>query len=137
MCTAGESGGSYRVTRNGLLAPRVIGCTADVARGGAPGWAGPFPWFEYHLDLTNHAQAPGAAPVLASRREGSSAGELIPELDTRGLQQLIELELAAFLGADWHERTEERLGHRNGYRPRTPTPTWVVRVGLRLACSFR
>jgi len=25
------------------------------------------------------------------------------------------------LGADWHERTEERLGHRNGYRPRTLT----------------
>ena len=75
--------------------------------------------------------------MLASRREGSSAGELIPELDTRGLQQLIELELVAFRGASWHERTEERLGHRNGYRPRTPTPTWVVRVGLRLACSFR
>ena len=22
------------------------------------GWAGPFPWFEYHLNQTNHAQAP-------------------------------------------------------------------------------
>ena len=38
-----------------------------------------------------------------------------------GLQGLIELEVAAFLGADRHERTEERLGHRNGYRPRTLT----------------
>ena len=49
-----------------------------------------------------------AAPELASLLDGSSAGELIPELATRGLQQLIELEVAAFLGADRHERTEER-----------------------------
>jgi len=61
------------------------------------------------------------ASSLAPLLDGSSAGELIPELATRGLQQLIELELAVFLGADWHERTEERLGHRNGYRPRTLT----------------
>ena len=51
-----------------------------------------------------------AVPELASLLDGSSAGELIPELARHGLQQLIELELAAFLGADWHERTEERLG---------------------------
>ena len=57
------------------------------------------------------------APLL----DGSSAGELIPELTTRGLQQLIELEVAAFLGADRHERSQERLGYRNGYRPRTLT----------------
>jgi len=62
-----------------------------------------------------------AAPELASLLDGSSAGELIPELSRYGLQQLIELELAAFLGADWHECTEERLGHRNGYRSRTLT----------------
>ena len=62
-----------------------------------------------------------AAPDLASLLDGSSAGELIPELARHGLQQLIELELAAFLGADWHERSEERLGYRNGYRPRTLT----------------
>ena len=62
-----------------------------------------------------------AAPELASLLDGSSAGELIPELAHHGLQQLIELEVAAFLGADRHERTEERLGHRNGYRPRTLT----------------
>jgi putative transposase len=62
-----------------------------------------------------------AAPELASLLDGSSAGELIPELAHHELQQLIELEVAAFLGADRHERTEERLGHRNGYRPRTLT----------------
>ena len=62
-----------------------------------------------------------AAPDLASLLDGSSAGELIPALATRGLQQLIELEVAAVLGADRHERTEERLGYRNGYRSRTLT----------------
>jgi putative transposase len=51
----------------------------------------------------------------------AAPGALIPELARQGLQKLIELELAASLGADWHERTEERLGHRNGYRPRTLT----------------
>jgi putative transposase len=62
-----------------------------------------------------------AAPELASLLNGSTAGELITELARHGLQQLIELEVAAFLGADRHERTEERLGHRNGYRSRTLT----------------
>jgi putative transposase len=58
-----------------------------------------------------------AAPELASLLDGSSAGELIPELARRGLQQLIELEVASVLGADRHGRSEERLG----YRPRTLT----------------
>jgi putative transposase len=62
-----------------------------------------------------------AAADLASLLDGSSAGELIPELARHGLQQLIELEVAAVLGADRHERTDERLGYRNGYRPRTLT----------------
>ena len=62
-----------------------------------------------------------ASVDLASLLDGSSAGELIPELARNGLQELIQLELAAFLGADRHERTEERLGYRNGYRPRTLT----------------
>jgi putative transposase len=60
-----------------------------------------------------------AATELASLLDGSTAGELIPELVRRGLQQLIELEASAVLGADRHERTEERLGYRNGYRPRS------------------
>ena len=62
-----------------------------------------------------------AAPDLASLLDGSSAGELIPELACYGLQQLIELEASAVVGADRHERTEERLTYRNGYRPRTLT----------------
>ena len=58
------------------------------------------------------------ASALAPLLDGSTAGELIPELVRRGLQQLIELEVAAVIGAERHERSEERLGYRNGYRPR-------------------
>ena len=53
--------------------------------------------------------------------DGSSAGELIPELARHGLQQLIELEVAAVLDADRHERSEERLGYRNGEGVRPDT----------------
>ena len=63
----------------------------------------------------------GAATELAPLLDGSTAGELIPELVRRGLQQLIELEVAAVIGAERHERSEERLGYRNGYRPRRLT----------------
>ncbi len=62
-----------------------------------------------------------AASELASLLDGSSAGELIPELARYGLQQLIELEASAVIGADRHERSEERVNHRNGHRPRTLT----------------
>ncbi len=57
------------------------------------------------------------ASALASLLDGSTAGELIPELARHGLQQLIELEVAAVLGAERHKRTEERCGYRNGSRP--------------------
>jgi len=60
------------------------------------------------------ADASSLAPLLDS----STAGELIPVLVRYGLQQLIELEVAAVLGVDRHARREERLGYRNGYRPR-------------------
>ena len=62
-----------------------------------------------------------AASELALLLDGSSAGELIPELARYGLQQLIELEASAVIGADRHERSEERVNHRNGHRPRTLT----------------
>jgi transposase-like protein len=40
-------------------------------------------------------------------------------------QALMELEVTQHLGAERHERTSERMGHRNGYRERT----WDTRVG--------
>lgn len=39
------------------------------------------------------------ASALAPLLDGNTAGELIPELVRHGLQQLIELEVAAVLGA--------------------------------------
>jgi transposase-like protein len=47
-----------------------------------------------------------------------TACELIPELMRHDLQQLMELEFAAVLDAERHERSEGSLGYRNGYRPR-------------------
>ena len=37
----------------------------------------------------------------------------------RTLQQVLEAEMTAHLGAEPYERTETRTGHRNGYKPRT------------------
>lgn len=50
--------------------------------------------------------ASALAPVL----DGSTAGELIPEIVRHDLQQLIELEVAAVLGAERHERSDDRHG---------------------------
>ena len=75
----------------------------------------------------SHSAATELAPLL----DGSTAGELIPELVRHGLQQLIELEVAAVLGADRHERSEDRLGYRNGYRPRRLT-TQVGDIDLQI-----
>jgi hypothetical protein len=54
-------------------------------------------------------------------QQGSTAGELIPELARYGLQQPMELEVAAVIGADRHERTEVRHGYRNRYSLRSLT----------------
>ena len=58
------------------------------------------------------------ASALALLLDGSTAGELIPELVRHGLQQLMELEVAAVLIAEHYERSEGRLGHSNDLRPR-------------------
>jgi len=53
-----------------------------------------------------HSGASALAPLI----DGSTAGELSPELVRHGLKQLCELQVAAVFGADRHERREERLG---------------------------
>lgn len=45
------------------------------------------------------------------------------------LQEMLESEMTEHLGAEPHERTEHRTGHRNGYKPRTIT-TRVGRMTL-------
>lgn len=76
------------------------------------------------------------ASALAPLLDGSSAGELIPDLVRHGLQQLIELEVAAVLGAERHARTEDRSGYRNGSRPRLLT-TQVGVIPLSIPNSAR
>ena len=55
-----------------------------------------------------------AAMELAQLLGSGIAGELIPELVRHGLQALIEGKATAALGAERHQRTAERRGHRNG-----------------------
>ena len=45
--------------------------------------------------------------------------DTLREILEHTLQALIEAEAAAVVGAQPHERTEGRVGHRNGHRPRT------------------
>lgn len=72
-----------------------------------------------------------AATELAQLLSGASAGELIPELVRQGLQALIEAEAAAAIGADRHERTDQRRGHRNGSRDRLlATPAGDIQLRI-------
>ena len=77
-------------------APQAIGSTAEVAKGGQARFPGLSPTATRRTIPKSHCPATEQASLL----DGSSAGELIPELARHGLQQLVELELAAFLGAD-------------------------------------
>jgi len=45
--------------------------------------------------------------------------DFLRTLVERTLQELLEAEMTAHVGAEPYERTETRSGHRNGYRPRT------------------
>src|SRR5487761_1815825 len=49
----------------------------------------------------------------------NSDQDSLREILERTLQALIEAEAATVVGAQPHERTESRVGHRNGHRPRT------------------
>jgi len=72
-----------------------------------------------------------AATELAQLLNGASAGELIPELVRQGLQTLIESEATAAIGADRHERTAQRRGHRNGSRDRLlATPAGDIQLRI-------
>ncbi len=52
-------------------------------------------------------------PGLLSGQDGLA--KLVEAL----LNQVLEAQVIEALGADRHERSEERQGYRNGYRPRT------------------
>jgi hypothetical protein len=78
--------------------------------------------FRAFLSIANsgyRTRYPLAVVDLAPLLDGSTAVELIPEPARHGLEWLIEMEDAAVVGAQHHERTEERLCLLNGYRART------------------
>jgi hypothetical protein len=80
-----------------------------------------FPGSRLTSSRRTNALADSGASGLAPLPDGSTAGELIPELVRHGLQKLIELEVAAVLGAYTQEGTEEHLRTPNDYSPRTLT----------------
>ena len=55
--------------------------------------------------------------LLAALRVGEGT-DLVRELAEWALQQLIEVEASTVIGADAWERTDGRVTHRNGHRPR-------------------
>ncbi len=68
--------------------------------------------------------------LLDAIRAGGSA-DVMRDAMTLVLQQLIELEAAAAIGAGLHERTETRTAQRNGHRPRLlSTPAGDVELAI-------
>jgi transposase-like protein len=61
----------------------------------------------------------------------NSDQDTLREILEHTLQALIEAEAAGVVGAQPHERTESRVGHRNGHRPRT-VDTRVGRLELEI-----
>lgn len=57
------------------------------------------------------------ASELIQLMEGNIVAALIPEIERRGFQDLLEAGVYASIGAQLHElRPDERATHRNGYR---------------------
>ncbi len=106
---------------------QVAGPTAGVARGGQAR----FPDSSTTSTRRTMPKPNWAAPQLASLLDGRSPGELIPELAHHGLQHLIELEFAAFPGANWYERTEERFQGKEGRPSRQSHPPFCQDASVR------
>ena len=64
-------------------------------------------------------------PAFVGKLLEEQDGDLLREGVRVLAQALMEAEVTELVGADRHERTDERTGYRNGSRPRT----WDTRVG--------
>ena len=73
---------------------------------------------QYQITLTDEI-------VHALFKEDGAMAKLLEEV----LNQVLEAEVTEALGAKPYERTEERRGYRNGYKPRSMT-TRVGRLTL-------
>jgi putative transposase len=64
---------------------------------------------------TNHGTSTEDRPQAALLDDS----DFLRQIVERSLQQVLEAEMTAHIGAEPYERTEARTGHRNGYKPRT------------------
>ena len=78
-----------------------------------------------HGKDTTHRWAPTGLPYSSYWRplQGTDVSERIRAASQTAYQALIDAELTAVIGAGPWERTEVRLTHRNGSRPRTLSTT--------------
>jgi transposase-like protein len=70
--------------------------------------------------------------LLAALKAGELTDPIRSSLEWVLLQQLIEAEATAVIGAGPHERSQTRVAHRNGHRPRLHSPrliSWMFRCG--------
>ena len=72
---------------------------------------------EYYLIQTSHAKTDTTASEHAPLLDGSTAGELIPEIVRHGLQQLIKLKLPPCSVPKATSAVRTISATRNGYRP--------------------
>jgi transposase-like protein len=78
------------------------------------------------VTLTDH----DLSELLAAIKAGDMTDKIRSSLEWV-LQQLIEAEATAFIGAARHERTDTRIAQRNGHRPRLlATPAGDVELGI-------
>ncbi len=80
---------------------------------------------------------PASTTLLAHLGDGDTK-DLFRRLLERGMQELIDAELTATIGAELHERTDTRTNQRNGARERTlSTPAVISSCGSRSCVSGR
>ena len=69
-------------------------------------------WRTTNKPDTQHALTDNDAAELSQLMEGTTAGALIPEIERRGFQELLEAEVSALTGAQLHERCpDQRATH--------------------------
>ena len=68
------------------------------------------------MQMTRKGQGIG---IVEGLQGGFGGEDFLRELVQRTVQQVLEAEMTSFLGAGTYERTGERRGWRNGYKPRT------------------
>ncbi len=60
---------------------------------------------------------------LLEMMRSADEGALMRRLLGTIMQELVDAEATAFIGAEPHQRTEDRTTHRNGTRPKTVSTT--------------